>query len=98
MADDVRVGISARQFEQLQLRVSGKKNAAKKTLKNSAVPHSIIIGVDPSLRGTGFGVIRLGKNPPETLDQGTIKCPKKWDRSQCLAAISKALREVVARH
>ena len=98
MADDARVGISARQFEQLQQRVSGKKKAAKKTPEDSAVPHSIIIGVDPSLRGTGFGVIRLGKNPPETLDQGTIKCPKKWDRSQCLAAISKALREVIARH
>ena len=98
MADDVRVGISARQFEQLKQRVSGKKNAGKKTPEDLAALHSVIIGVDPSLRGTGFGVIRLGKTPPETLDQGTIKCPKKWDRSQCLAAISKALREVIARH
>mgnify|MGYP000209212878 CR=1 FL=1 len=88
------MGISARQFEQLQERVSGKKKAAQQI----ASDHSLILGVDPSLRGTGFGVIRLGKNPPDTLDQGTIKCPKKWDRSQCLAAISKALREVIARH
>jgi len=88
------VGISARQFEQLQERVSGKKRAAPQTAPN----HSLILGVDPSLRGTGFGVVRLDKKNPATLAQGTIQCPAKWSRSECLVAISKTLREVIDVH
>ena len=88
------MGISARQFEQLQKRVSGKKAVAPQ----DAADHSLILGVDPSLRGTGFGVIRLDKKNRETLAQGTIQCPAKWSRSECLVAISKTLREVIAAH
>lgn len=88
------MGISARQFEQLQKRVSGKKAVAPQ----DAADHSLILGVDPSLRGTGFGVVRLDKKNPETLTQGTVQCPAKWSRSECLVAISKTLREVIAAH
>ena len=91
------MGISARQFEQLQERVSGKKRGTQPAAQVAA-SHQIILGVDPSLRGTGFGVIRLDKKNPETLAQGTIQCPAKWSRSECLVAISKTLREVIAAH
>ncbi|MBC8324221.1 MAG: crossover junction endodeoxyribonuclease RuvC [Verrucomicrobia subdivision 3 bacterium] len=57
-----------------------------------------MLGVDPSLRGTGFGVVRSDKKNPETLAQGTIQCPPKWSRSECLVAISKKLREIIAAH
>lgn len=88
------MGISARQFEQLQKRVSDKKTVAPQ----DAVDHSLILGVDPSLRGTGFGVVRLDKENPVTLAQGTIQCPAKWSRTECLVAISKTLREVISAH
>ena len=88
------MGISARQFEQLQKRVSDKKTVAPQ----DAVDHSLILGVDPSLRGTGFGVVRLDKENPVTLAQGTIKCPAKWSRTECLVAISKTFREVISAH
>ena len=58
----------------------------------------IILGVDPSLRGTGFGVIRTGRSGAAVLAQGTIACPKDWERSRCLAAISQALRRVLSDH
>ena len=58
----------------------------------------VILGVDPSLRGTGFGVIRTGLTEPVVLAQGTISCPKDWERSRCLAAISQTLRDVVRKH
>jgi len=87
------VGISASQFEQLQERVSGKRR-----LRVEAVVHKIILGVDPSLRGTGYGVIQLGKGDPATLTQGTIKCPARLRRSECLVAISTTLREVIQKH
>ena len=88
------MGISTRQFEQLQKRVSGKQSVATQ----DAADHSFILGVDPSLRGTGFGVVRLDKKNPVTLAQGTIQCPSKWTRTECLVTISKTLREVIAAH
>tara|TARA_Y100000588_G_scaffold223549_1_gene237562 strand:+ start:3642 stop:4241 length:600 start_codon:yes stop_codon:yes gene_type:complete len=93
------VGISARQFEELQERVSGKRRAPVSTAAGAeAFDHQIILGVDPSLRGTGYGVIRLGKGDPQTLVQGTIKCPARLRRSECLVAISTVLREVIQKH
>jgi len=64
------------------------------TLKN----HAVILGLDPSLRGTGFGVIRLAKPVPQTLLHGTISCPAGWERSRCLVKIVQALRDVLKQH
>ena len=67
-------------------------------LRLAAGLHSVILGVDPSLRGTGYGVIRLGKPHPVALAHGTISCPAGWERSRCLAKISQTLRDVLQRH
>jgi len=58
----------------------------------------VILGVDPSLRGTGFGVIRTGRAGPQALAQGTIACPKDWERSRCLATIAQKLRAILREH
>ena len=58
----------------------------------------IILGIDPSLRGTGFGVIRAARPHPQTLAQGTIRCSAGWERSRCLLEIAGALRQVIAQH
>ena len=58
----------------------------------------IILGVDPSVRGTGYGVIRVERNNLSALAQGTITCPKDWERSRCLAKISQVLRDLVREH
>jgi crossover junction endodeoxyribonuclease RuvC len=96
-----RVGISLRQFEQMKERVGGK---SPREILPAASPlaqrasNEIILGVDPSLRGTGFGIIQLAKPFPETLAHGTISCPKNWERSRCLAKISQTLREEIGKH
>ena len=64
----------------------------------AARTHEVILGVDPSLRGTGFGVIRVAKPQPVTLTQGTILCPASWERSRCLAKIYATLRDVIREH
>jgi len=64
---------------------------------SSLVPQTIL-GIDPSLRGTGYGVIRLGKPFPETLAHGTISCPATWPHSRCLAKISQTLRDILREH
>jgi crossover junction endodeoxyribonuclease RuvC len=94
-----RVGISLRQFEQMKERLGGKSPRAavlpgspRLTIRATG---QIILGVDPSLRGTGYGVIRLAKPFPETLAHGTIACPATWPHSHCLAKISRTLRDVL---
>ncbi|HEY1661179.1 MAG TPA: crossover junction endodeoxyribonuclease RuvC [Verrucomicrobiae bacterium] len=58
----------------------------------------IVLGVDPSLRGTGFGIIQTANPHPRTLSFGTISCPKTWERSRCLAKISETLRAEIRKH
>ena len=92
------VGITAQQFELLQQRLRNGRRAAKAVLDStvhSRPRHTVILGVDPSLRGTGFGVIRCAKGGPELLSEGTIKCPSSWERSRCLARIAQTLRETI---
>jgi crossover junction endodeoxyribonuclease RuvC len=93
------VGITLQQFNEMSARVSGRKTRA--TSLNAALPvirpgtQRIILGVDPSLRGTGYGVIAVAKPNPVALAHGTISCPKEWPHSRCLAHISQTLRDVV---
>ncbi len=83
----------------MQQRLNGKTPRAA-VVAVPAICHTsrvtqTILGVDPSLRGTGYGVIRAEKSGMVTLAQGTIACPKDWERSRCLAKISQTLRAVL---
>ncbi len=96
------MGITLQQFKQMQERVGGGARRAALPVFESAVRplnrDAIILGVDPSLRGTGFGVIRLGKPHPVALAHGTISCPSTWPHSRCLVKIAQTLREVLREH
>jgi crossover junction endodeoxyribonuclease RuvC len=96
------MGITPQQFEQLQSRVSGTRRVSTKALETTLVSkasvHQTILGIDPSLRGTGYGIIRLARPHPEVLAQGTIKSPAAWERSRCLLNIAQSLREVLKHH
>jgi len=58
----------------------------------------ILLGLDPSLRGTGYGVIRCAEPYPLLLAQGTISCPAVWPHSRCLAQIARGLRKVLKQY
>ena len=96
------MGITAQQFEQMKSRVSGTRRVPGAVLASSVAPrpvsHQIILGIDPSLRGTGYGIIRLARLLPELIAQGTIKSPARWERSRCLLNIAQSLREVLKHH
>jgi len=81
----------------MKARLGGQapRAAAPLVTHHSSLVTKIILGVDPSLRGTGYGVIRVEKNSATVLAQGTIVCPKDWERSRCLAKISQTLRDVL---
>jgi crossover junction endodeoxyribonuclease RuvC len=97
------VGITRRQYEQIQQRLGGATTRAvlpvfAASLRAPASAPRVILGVDPSLRGTGYGVIKLAKPFPETLTHGTISCPFGWERSRCLVKISHTLRETIQKY
>ncbi len=93
------MGITLQQFNEMAARVSGRKARQTVTVpvhRNSQLsPHRIVLGIDPSLRGTGYGVIELTRPNPVALAQGTISCPADWPHSRCLAHISQTLRDIL---
>jgi len=102
VAQSHRMGITPQQFEQMQKRVNGGSRSASpvfaSSVRTTPSRHQIILGIDPSLRGTGYGVIRLAKPHPHVLAQGTITCPSAWEHSRCLVKIVQTLREVLQQH
>lgn len=97
------VGITRRQYEQMQQRLGGPTPRVAlpifaASLRTPTSAHRVILGVDPSLRGTGYGVICVAKPHSRALAHGTIFCPPAWEPSRCLAKISQVLREVLREH
>lgn len=97
------MGITPAQFDQMKQRTLPSRRRAAAPVDPSPDPgraskHTLILGVDPSLRGTGYGIIRLEPAAPRLVAAGTIKCSARWERSRCLVAISQTLREVVRSH
>ena len=98
------VGITRQQFEQMQKRIGGASSRAASPVfepnLRTALHAStqVILGIDPSLRGTGYGVIRFAKPHPLALAHGTISCPPGWEHSRCLVKISQTIREVLREH
>lgn len=86
----------------MEERLGSPKRAASPVLESSIRMRPtgpvIILGVDPSLRGTGFGVIRASRAGSEALTHGSVSCPQSWERSRCLAKISQTLREIIREH
>lgn len=83
----------------MQERISGSKRSAARSAEAAPIAaHEVILGIDPSLRGTGYGVVRIAKPTAIALAHGTISIPARWERSRCLAMIHQTLRDVIAEH
>jgi crossover junction endodeoxyribonuclease RuvC len=98
------MGITPEQFKHMQDRVAKPRRAAVPVFDQAPLPapgprpQQLVLGLDPSLRGTGYGIIRSAKPVPETVAHGTIKCPASWPRSRCLALIARTLRDLIQKH
>ncbi|MFM8358027.1 MAG: crossover junction endodeoxyribonuclease RuvC [Verrucomicrobiota bacterium] len=96
------MGISAKQFQELQERVKRPRRGTAQeepAASGSAPPVATrILGLDPSLRGTGWGVVAVRSGRPQVAACGTLACPARWERSRCLARILTGLREVLREH
>lgn len=97
------MGISAKQFAEMESRVAGRgrapDDAGLAVTPSPGLPAgAIVLGIDPSLRGTGWGVVRVNEPEAVFVASGTIRCPASWQRSRCLAEISRIIGAVVAEH
>ena len=88
------MGITLRQFEQLQSRTRRAAPAVEST-KAGRPENSVVLGIDPSLRGTGYGIVRIEKRQATSLCHGTLRCPASWERSRCLVQITRGIREQI---
>lgn len=82
----------------MRSRLSRPKKEPAAVAARPARRDEIIIGIDPSLRGTGYGVIHAGPAQPRALAHGTIKCPASWERSRCLTHIAQTVRTLLAEY
>lgn len=93
------MGITPRQFKRMEERLSRLPRFAAPVfepgIRRVASPHQLILGLDPSLRGTGYGVVQLVRSCPQALTHGTISCPSGWERSRCLVRIIQSLRDIL---
>lgn len=97
------VGITLQQYQQMTARVRGRKARGpspvfEPTPTRNTSTRTIILGLDPSLRGTGYGVIEAGKGVLQALAHGTIACSPAWPHSRCLASISQSIRDVLRKY
>jgi crossover junction endodeoxyribonuclease RuvC len=97
------VGITPAQFDQMKQRVSAPRRRVASPVRSpeaqvAVEKHRLILGIDPSLRATGYGIIRMIRTGPKLVAAGTIKCPASWQRSRCLARISQSLRDLMQLH
>lgn len=95
------MGITPQQFKQMEQRLSRSPHVTSPVLDPTIRPNlatrQIILGVDPSLRGTGYGVVRSAKTDPQALAHGVIACPPSWEHSRCLMKIVQELRTILNR-
>jgi len=54
-----------------------------------------ILGIDTSLRCTGYGVVRIDGRAPKVLDCGVIKNPQKLSQLECLKRLSLGVEQLI---
>jgi len=97
------VGITPAQFDRLKERTTSRRRRAAEPVRSLSPAagvrkHNLILGIDPSLRGTGYGIIRCTRSGPQLIAAGTLKCPSHWERSRCLLHILRSLRDLMQAH
>jgi crossover junction endodeoxyribonuclease RuvC len=96
------MGITPQQFKQIQERLGNPRRSAAPVFATTPMAttkaHQLVLGLDPSLRGTGYGVIHVAKPCSQALAHGTISCPANWEHSRCLVKIVQTLRDILKQH
>lgn len=60
--------------------------------------YMVVLGIDTSLRSTGYGVLVAEGSSLKALDMGTIKNPQKVPLTGCLRNIHSTLKSLIERY
>lgn len=60
--------------------------------------HGLVLGIDPSLRGTGWAVVLCERDAHRLVASGTVRLPARIPFATCLGRIHGAVAEAVERH
>ncbi|GAB4164772.1 MAG: crossover junction endodeoxyribonuclease RuvC [Terrimicrobiaceae bacterium] len=58
----------------------------------------IVLGVDPSLRSTGYGILSVVKRRGQVLGYGVISNPVSLSQSDCLLAIHRGIQAQIEKY
>lgn len=100
------MGLSLKQFAQMQARVSGRSRGVVHSSDSPSDParegvrqgHTLLLGLDPSLRGTGFGLVRAIRSECVWVAHGVVRCDRELQRTRCLARIHEQVRDLIQEH
>ena len=59
---------------------------------------TVLLGIDPGSRKTGFGIIRIDRNQPSYVTSGTIQLPVKEPLGARLKVLFESPSEIIATH
>jgi len=76
----------------------GQTKRKPATMPASRGSKAIILGIDPSLRGTGLAVIDTREAKPRLLASQTVRLPAKLAAYECLGRIAEAVEALTTRH
>lgn len=96
------MGFSSKDLEILQGRLQKKKspqpqNSVATEQKDPSFQNCVILGVDPSLRSAGFGIIHFKNKSATALSYGAIQPPVSWSRGKRLAFLAEKLKEQISK-
>lgn len=80
---------------------TGGPSARKRTVPDRADrrrAEGIILGVDPSLRGTGLAVLEAGGKSAALLHSEVLRFPAAWRTEECLGGISRRVDDLLGRY
>lgn len=96
------MGMTPQQYRALTERLNGRRSSTAVSrsvpVRSMAYESERILGIDPSLRGTGYGIIQIRKARTDPIAYGTIAVSAKWPRSRCLMEIAGTLQAVITQH
>lgn len=92
------MGISPQDFRRMQGRLAGGGIPDRESPAAAPPTFRRILGIDPSLRGTGYGIIERQGGTQHLIQAGTIRCPAALAKSRCLAMIASEIRTLIASH
>jgi crossover junction endodeoxyribonuclease RuvC len=58
----------------------------------------MVLGIDPGLAVTGYGVVRLDRGRPTFIEAGVLRTRPSWDTPRRLLALGAGLEAILDRH